>query len=96
LKNGIVAGLMDRCKVKMGKLFKKILLASQDRVMKVMNDKFNSIKEAEVYDTPNGVQIARADSFIFGETLFGDGQSYTAVCRGDALWYPSARICASQ
>jgi hypothetical protein len=55
--------------VKMGKLFSEILWTSQDRVMKGKGDLPKPIKEVHGDDTPNGVQIARADSAIFGETV---------------------------
>jgi hypothetical protein len=57
----------------MGKLFTKILRASQDRVIRIVNEISNPIKEAYKYDTPNELQITRKYSLFFGETLFRDG-----------------------
>ena len=41
--------------VKMGKLLTKILRASQDRVIGIVNAISNPIKEAQDYDTRNNV-----------------------------------------
>jgi hypothetical protein len=57
----------------MGKLFTKILMASQDRDIELVSDKSNPIEEADDYDTPNEPQIARKYSSFFGETLFWNG-----------------------
>jgi hypothetical protein len=62
-------GMGRSWKVKMGKLFEKILWTPQDRVMKGRRVISNPIKEVHYDDTPHGVQIASTDSPIFGETL---------------------------
>jgi len=53
----------------MGKLFLKTFWTSQDRLMKGQSHLPKPIKEVHITDTSNGIQIARADSEIFGETL---------------------------
>jgi hypothetical protein len=57
----------------MGKLLTKILRASQDRVIEIIYDKSNPIKEAYDHDTSDKPQIARTYSSFFGETLFWNG-----------------------
>jgi hypothetical protein len=52
----------------------------------VLSSFSNHTKEVHDDDTPNWAQITRADSSIFGGTLYRVGQGSYAVCRGDDLW----------
>ena len=67
--------------MKMGELFSKMLRTSQDRVNKGKSNTSKPIEEVQIDDTPNGLQIARTYSSIFGGTLLGNGKGYSIELR---------------